>query len=142
MQGPPMCAVDALIEAGASINALTTTGCSAAWLAARYTTVNKQSVDRCRRLQDLFDEGAQVQHYSQNHGSLLHAAAGSGGVDVLLLLLDKGLTLNSSDWRYRTGKEQTPLHCAAQGGHIAMVQLLLDEGCDVNDADTDGNSAL
>jgi Ankyrin repeats (3 copies) len=72
----------------------------------------------------------------------LHAAAGSGGVDILLLLLDKGLTLNSSDWRYRTGKGQTPLHCAAQGGHIAMVQLLLDKACDVNDTDTDGNTAL
>jgi Ankyrin repeats (3 copies)/Ankyrin repeat len=44
MQGPPMCTVDALIEAGSSINALTTTGCSAAWLAARYTTVNSQLI--------------------------------------------------------------------------------------------------
>jgi ankyrin repeat protein len=142
MQGPPMCAVDALIEAGASINELTTTGCSSAWLAAWYTTVNKQSVDRCKQLQDLFNEGARVKHYSQNHGSLLHAAAGSGAVDILLLLLDKGLTLNSSDWKYRTGNEQTPLHCAAQGGHIAVVQLLLDKGCNVKDTDSDGNTAL
>jgi ankyrin repeat protein len=142
MQGSPSCVVDALIEAGASIKAPTTSGCSAAWLAARYSTVNNKAVDRCRQLPVLFSMGASVKHYSSNHGSLLHAAAGSGSVDVLLLLLEKGLTLASSDWKYRTGKKQTPLHCAAQGGHVAMVQLLLDKGSDVKDTDSDGNTAL
>jgi ankyrin repeat protein len=129
--------LDVLMYAGVDINVRTTAGCSAAWLTARYRSAPYGST----YLQMLFDRGADLWHYSPIHGSLLHAAAGSGDVTRMQLLLDKGLVLFHHR-RHYTRKRQTPLHCAAQGGHVAMVQLLIDKGCDVTDTDVDGNTAL
>jgi ankyrin repeat protein len=130
--------IDTLLAAGATIDVPTTTGCTAAWLVARYGAASTAA----ELLEQLFSRGADVMHYSDEHGSLLQAAAGNGDVDVIKTLLDKGLTLSSTDKTYCTSRRQTPLHCAAQGGHTAMVQLLIDHGCDVTDIDTDGNTAL
>jgi ankyrin repeat protein len=142
---------DMLLASGATIDAKTTTGCTAAWLVARYgDTTHQYSIEIrshsdctvCQQLERLFSMGADLMHYSDKHGSLLHAAAGNGDVAIIEHLLKKGLTLSSNDKMHYTGSKQTPLHCAAQGGHTAMVQLLIDQGCDVIDADTDGNTAL
>jgi hypothetical protein len=122
-------------------DAVTTSGCSAVWLAARYST-QREDYTRCSQLEDLFDGGADMHHYSGNHGSLLHAAAESGNVDVMMLLLNRGLVLDSNSEKYRTSYGQTPLHCAAQGGHIAMVQLLLNKGCNRKESNNQGNTAL
>eukprot|EP00953_Heterococcus_sp_UTEX-ZZ885_P000367 730-Heterococcus_DN1.PRE.3 len=130
--------VDTLLTAGAAIDDTTTTGCTAAWLVARYGGARSVKT----QLKQLFSKGADLMHYSEQHGSLLHAAAGNGDVAIIKHLLKKGLTLSSSDKMYYTSTKQTPLHCAAQGGHIAIVQLLLDKGCSATDADTDGNTAL
>jgi ankyrin repeat protein len=129
--------VDTLIASGAAIDAKTTTGCTAAWLVARYATRTT-----AQQLEQLLSRGADLMHYSEEHGSLLHAAAGSGDVAVMNILLQKRLTLYSSDKMYYTSTKQTPLHCAAQGGHTVMVQSLIDQGCSATDADTEGNTAL
>jgi ankyrin repeat protein len=135
MQGFSLHALDTLLQSGAYINAETAEGCTAAWLAARYKGWFV--------LEQLIYLGADEYHYSPTCGSLLHAAAGSGDVLVMLALLDRGLQLATDDVMYRTvTADVTPLHCAAQAGHIAMVQLLIDNGCDVRDADVDGNTAL
>jgi ankyrin repeat protein len=134
MQGFSLRAIDTLLQHGASIADTTTAGCTAAWLAARYLG--------CFMLEHCFHLGAKVFDYSPTCGSLLHAAASSGNVDVMILLLDRGLLVTNADYMYYTSRQLTPLHCAAQAGHVAMVQLLIDEGCDVTDTDSDGNTAL
>jgi ankyrin repeat protein len=142
--------VDMLLAAGATIDVKTTTGCTAAWLLARYGSAKRvfvtgEGYSTCtltQQLEQLCSRGANLKHYSDKHGALLHAAAGNGDVDVMKLLLEKGLTLFNTDKMYYTSKQQTPLHYAAQGGHTAMIQLLIEHGCDVTDIDTDGNSAI
>jgi ankyrin repeat/SOCS box protein 15 len=50
----------------------------------------------------------------------LHNAAFHGHYDVIVLLLEMGVTINS--------KEVSPLHHAAFGGHDRCVSLLLEKG--------------
>jgi uncharacterized protein len=82
-------------------------------------------------LQSLFDRGADVRNYSPQNGSLLHAAAAGGSVDVLEMLLSKGLLVCDDAPIGRTDKGFTALHCAAKAGRVAAVQLLIEKGFDL-----------
>jgi ankyrin repeat protein len=128
-------ALDVLLDAGVDIDTHTVTGCSAAWLAARYLP----TPHGCAQLKMLQQRGADLHFCMFAHGSLLHAAAGSGAVDTMQLLLDEGIDLFHDQF---TAMWHTPLHCAAQGGHAAMVQLLLDKGCNDVSKDLKRNTAL
>jgi ankyrin repeat protein len=86
--------VDTLLEAGATIDAKTTAGCTAAWLVARYSSAQgmycPEEYNICsvaQQLEQVLSRGADLMHYSDHHGSLLHAAAGNGDVDVMNMLL-------------------------------------------------------
>jgi ankyrin repeat protein len=82
---------DMLLASGAAIDDESTTGCTAAWLVARYGGVKRRySIETrshiectvCQQLEQLFIRGADLMHYSDKHGSLLHAAAGNGDVFI------------------------------------------------------------
>jgi ankyrin repeat protein len=129
--------VSLLLSHGVSINDLTTLGCSALWLLARYG--NSQNTYAHLRVRWLVELGAAVDFYSEVHGSLLHAAAAGGNKKILKELLDCGVTLDDSK---RDAKLQTPLHIAAADGHAGVVLQLLQLGADVSAVDRDGYTAL
>ena len=53
----------------------------------------------------------------------LHCAAGSGDLDIVKRLVDKGMSPD-----IQNSKGQTPLHCAALSGKLDVVQWLVNEG--------------
>jgi ankyrin repeat protein len=67
----------------------------------------------------------------------LHLAASSGHTNVVVLLLDKGAKIDSTE---KDGA--TPLHFAAQEGCLNAVKLLLDRGASVNARDKQGRTPL
>jgi hypothetical protein len=76
--------------------------------------------DRIRELLELDPNQAKA---TQHGTSLLHIAAGAGYSDEVLLLLNAGADVNSSD---ECG--DTPLHNAACGSHPKTCHILLDQG--------------
>ena len=62
-------------------------------------------------------------------------AAGSGQIDAVKDLLDKGADVN--EWKYGTA-----LSTAAYYGHAKVVKLLLERGANVNTMSNSGDSAL
>ncbi len=67
----------------------------------------------------------------------LIAAASTGELDVLRLLLDSGADVNGQD-----AQGSSPLSAACFGGHRDAVDLLLEHKADVNLADKSGATAL
>lgn len=65
--------------------------------------------------------------------SLLHAAAHKGQIDVVELLLARGLDPNTKE----QGDNTTALHWAAASGSAVVVRRLVDAGCDVIGAGDD-----
>ena len=61
------------------------------------------------------------------NGDMLLAASHCGQLELCRLLLEAGISPDSSDSDHRTG-----LMLAAKGGHIAVCRLLLNHGADVN----------
>jgi cytochrome c2 len=61
-------------------------------------------------------------------GTPLHVAAATGNQAMVLLLLERGASLNVA----RSFDGYTPLHVAAEAGRTQVVRLLLDQGADVN----------
>jgi ankyrin repeat protein len=132
-------ALDLLLKSGVSVDAATTEGCTAAWLVARYSTVVEEA---CDRLEALLARGANLYHHTDEHGSLLHAAARNGSVDIMQWLLNKGLVLSNTNPAMRTSAGYTPLLCAAEAGHADMLQLLIKKKCSLTATDRKGNTAL
>jgi len=67
----------------------------------------------------------------------LYDAAYDGKLDVVQLLLDRGVDVNQDRTNGRT-----PLWIAAARGQLAVAQLLLDRGAKVNQANIDGQTPL
>src|SRR6185503_11102601 len=59
--------------------------------------------------------------------TLLHLAAQSGRLEIVDLLLSRGLDVNSLE----KGDDTTAMHWAAAAGHVAVVRRLADAGGDV-----------
>jgi ankyrin repeat protein len=134
-------AIDALLAAGASVNAATSDGCSPAWIVG-LLAYSRVSSHCAVRLDALLQRGADLQYYTEQYGSLLHAAAGGGNTDMMNLLLERGLVLSNTDAKNVDDRGFTPLLMAAAAGRAAMVQLLIEKGCDVHATATDGETAL
>jgi ankyrin repeat protein len=134
-------AIDALLAAGASVNAATSDGCSPAWLVG-LLAYSKLTSHCAVRMDALLQRGADLQYYTEQYGSLLHAAAGGGNTDMMNLLLERGLVLSNTDAKNVNATGYTPLLMAAIGDHTAMVQLLIEKGCDVHATTSAGETAL
>jgi ankyrin repeat protein len=77
-------------------------------------------------------------------GSLgvITAAARSGSVVAVRLLLDAGEFPNSADVTQDGQSGYTPLQAAVNFGHVEVVRLLLARGADVNRRDAQGGGPL
>jgi ankyrin repeat protein len=116
--------LDVLLENGVSVDAATAEGCTAAWLVARYGTFMRGENSM---LDVLSKRGAHLYHHTPQHGSLLHAAALRGSVEVMQWLFEKGLKVNTDDLMLRNGAGETPLHITATDleGNTALRACLL-----------------
>lgn len=70
-------------------------------------------------------------------GPMLCAAAGQSQPALLLMLLDKGATLDATDYQ-----QKTALHHAVEARDLSMCKLLIDRGTNVNAQDRDGRTPL
>jgi uncharacterized protein len=111
---------DALIRAGADVNAANRYGVTPINLAA-----TNGSAAMIRKLLD-----AGVDPNSANPGgeTALMTAARIGKIDAVTLLLDRGANVNAKD----TVHGQTALMWAVLENHADVVQLLLSRGADIN----------
>ena len=57
----------------------------------------------------------------------LHVAAINGHMNIVEILLDRGIDINSKD-----SIGETALHLAAANGHMNIVEILLDRGIDIS----------
>ena len=87
------------------------------------------------RRSNMLDKHDLINQSGGNHNSLLEAAAWSGQVDIVKLLIEHGADPNAHvKWA-----SSTSLSAAAQNGFIDIVTLLLAEGADVDEGlSTDG----
>ena len=67
----------------------------------------------------------------------LHVAAANGRVDVVKVLLDRGVSIGATNDRGGTA-----LHLAAAGGHIGVVEVLLGRDASIDAMDNDMLTAL
>jgi ankyrin repeat protein len=132
-----MTLIDSLLQNGASLADTTSRGCTPLWLMVRHGAYSKYT---CDRIDWLLERGASLQHSSSSScGTLLHAAASSGSIAVMQLLLDNGLSLSDESC---TSAGYTPLLLAAAAGHTDMLQLMITAGCNVDAKLKDGSTAL
>lgn len=115
--------IDALLEAGADIDALDDAGGGGGQTPlARAVREGKVDAVRC-----LLAKGAQVDRPDRFGARPLHRAARGGNLAVAELLLSEG-----ADVEGRDGKGLTPLHLAAVYGSEEMVEFLAGHGADID----------
>ena len=86
----------------------------------------------------IVDRHEGIVHRANEDGCrLLHWASGSGHVDLIRGLIDRGAEVSA-----KTSTGSDALMWASFNGHIPAVTLLLDHGADVNARDNDGLNAL
>jgi ankyrin repeat protein len=71
--------------------------------------------------------GADINIRNDNNNTVLHLAAESGSVDIMKLLLDKGMSVNLTNT-----DECTPLHISAQFGNLGATKFLVERGAALN----------
>ncbi|XP_051004280.1 2-5A-dependent ribonuclease [Acomys russatus] len=96
--------------------------------------VKRGDVDR---IQQLLEEGADVNVCDSWGWTPLHNAVQSGRVDIVELLLDHG-----ADPRRRKRNGATPLIIAGIRGDVRLLQILLSKGAEVSECDFNGFTAF
>ena len=124
-------AVKVLIEAGADVNAVDSSGSTPLMFGIRDVA----------KVRVLLDAGARANDKTrQNQTALLLAASTSGSIETVKLLVAKGADAKAVGASGRTG-----LIMAANQNDLAMAQFFLDQGVNVNAVDTtdkSGHTAL
>lgn len=115
-----------LIEKGAQVNAADSKGRTPLLHAAIFGHIKTAEL--------LIKKGASLE--GKDMFSPLHAAAGRGNLEIVLLLINNGANVNSRDDR-----GETPLHHASRE-HAESVELLIKKGADVNVPDQGGATPL
>ena len=85
----------------------------------------------------LLEQGANIDAYAVETWTPLTAAAASGRLEIVKVLIAAGAKINKPD---RGGN--TALSWAAFHGHIEILQFLLDNGADPNAAREGGRASL
>ena len=86
----------------------------------------------------LIEQGADINLKDKDKASPLHNAAYLGNLEIVDLLLKKGVaSLDEGNYR-----GQTPLHLACERGHPGVVTRLLEAGADVEARDILGRTPL
>lgn len=120
--------VEVLIQAGCSVDALTTSNESALHLAVRRNSTHIVTL--------LMHAGADATLRDRVGWTPLHHAAADRKVECLKILLEQPATVTAL-----SAAGGTALHEAAATGDATTVQLLLDSGVDVSHRSTNGKSA-
>ena len=82
--------------------------------------------------------GADIDIRNANkNNTALHLSDKSGSVDIIKLLLEKGMSVNMTD-----ANVSTPLHVFAQFCHLDSTKTLVDKGAAINFTDSDDNTPL
>lgn len=90
-----------------------------------------------QQMNQLLDQGAQVNAMNDNRETALHAAASRGRNRAVTLLLKQGANPNAI-----TSNGWTPLHSAARFRQTQATKLLIRRGAQVNARNGQGKSAL
>jgi len=69
--------------------------------------------------------------------TVLHVAAYIGSVDIINLLLDKGMSVNLTN-----REDYTPLHVSAQFGHLEATNALVERGAAINNTNKYGKTPV
>ncbi len=93
--------------------------------------------DSPERLKDHVRSKKNVNEAYGNGKTLLHYAANRGYPDVVLLLLEKGASINARD-----DEGGTPLHEAMRYHRDKVARQLIEKGADVNLRDKEGKTAF
>ena len=112
--------VDALIQNGADVKAVTKNK----WTALHLASTNGH-VDTVKRL---IQNGADVNAIAEYHGTALCQAAKHGRTEVAKVLIQKGADVNTVDKESKF----TPLHLASCNGYNDVAKLLIQNGAAVN----------
>jgi ankyrin repeat protein len=72
-----------------------------------------------------------------NNNTALHLAAESGSLDIIKLLLDKGVSVNLTN-----RDDSTPLHVSAKFGHLEATKALFERGAAVDSTNKYGDTPL
>lgn len=76
----------------------------------------------------LLEQGGDINTQSEGPGDMpIHHAAYAGNVEIIALLINKGVKAN-----VQNNFTETPLHDAADQGKLDVVKLLLKNGADIN----------
>ena len=127
--GGSMDVVDALLAAGAEVDARADAGHTPSYYAAF-----GGHADVFQRLQDA---GADMHAVDAVHATLLHAAAAGGSMDIVEALLADGVDPNAVNF-FR----ELPIHRAAQADRLDVVQRLFALGEDPNPTDAHAMTLL
>jgi len=74
---------------------------------------------------------------ANNNNTALHLSDKSSSVDIIKLLLDKGMSVNLTNTN-----DSAPRHVFAQFGHLDATKTLVDKGAAINFTDSDDNTPL
>jgi ankyrin repeat protein len=111
-------AVELLIEHGAEDEKWGSEFCTPIGLAAKYGHI---------KLVQYFVDRQNAQGKSESREQALTLACRSGHKDVVVYLIENGVSLPTGD-KYISNRHEAPLHIAAGAGHVEIVELLLDLG--------------
>ncbi len=94
-------------------------------------------LQKCQAILQILEKNPEALFSYSLGMTALHHAANQNLPEVIKLLLNKGLSVNSPGLN-----KITPVHIAAERGHDRLIFLLGYRGCDFNALDRDNISAL
>ena len=103
----------------------------------KYSLLNATITGNVERVQQLLEDGAQVDVQNQLGWTPLHHASYRGHLKLIEQLLVAGAKAN-----IQNTYGSTPLHYASYGGHLKAIKQLLDTEVSVNARNDDGNTPL
>jgi len=116
-------ATKTLVERGTAVNNTIEYGVTALMVVAK---LRKLEISRY-----LTEMGADINIRDAKHNNTdLYYAAKSDSVDIIELLLNKGISVNMTNIQ-----GSTPLHYSAQFGHVEATNALVERGAAVNNID-------
>ena len=122
-------AIEALLGAGAEVDARAENGWTPLHVAAR--RANAAAIEA------LLDAGAEVDARDEDGETPLHRAAYFGNAAAIGALINAGAEVDARD-----GDASTPLHLAVLRAHAAAIEALLDAGADPKAWDAGGRDAF
>lgn len=87
------------------------------------------------KVREMVNSDNELLHTMTAFGSWLHVAATEGNVEIMDLLIEAGIDVNTQGGTFKGGS----LNLAASAGHIDAVKCLLSHGADLDVSDSTKN---